>query len=110
MALFQTSVLKQYINLQELSVVEKAYKSGIPVLIVDRKTEGDNYTAYLGGDNYEVGTNAANYLASLSTENKKIIEIKGLSGSSPAFERSLICLSLRQRQVLKSQVHFPKWF
>lgn len=70
-------------------IVEKAYKSGIPVLIVDRKTEGDNYTAYLGGDNYEVGTNAANYLASLSTENKKIIEIKGLSGSSPAFERSL---------------------
>ncbi|MFI0428534.1 substrate-binding domain-containing protein [Mariniflexile sp. HMF6888] len=70
-------------------IVEKAFKSGIPVLIVDRKTDGENYTAYLGGDNYEVGTNAANYLASLSTEPKKIIEIKGLSGSSPALERSL---------------------
>lgn len=70
-------------------IVEKVFKSGIPVLIVDRKTDGDNYTAYLGGDNYEVGTNAGNYLASLSNENKKIIEIKGLTGSSPALERSL---------------------
>ncbi|MEN3324754.1 substrate-binding domain-containing protein [Mariniflexile soesokkakense] len=70
-------------------IVEKAFKSGIPVLVVDRKTEGDNYTAFLGGDNYEVGTNAANYLASLTNENKRVIEIKGLAGSSPALERSL---------------------
>ena len=70
-------------------IVERAYKMGIPVLIVDRKIEGQNYTAYLGGDNYQVGTNVGNYLASIDTESKKIIEIKGLSGSSPALERSL---------------------
>ncbi|WP_298484322.1 substrate-binding domain-containing protein [uncultured Maribacter sp.] len=69
-------------------IVDKAFKKGIPVLIVDRKINGENYTAYLGADNYQVGTNAANYLASLSTESKKIIEIKGLLGSSPASERS----------------------
>ncbi|WP_370477579.1 substrate-binding domain-containing protein [Tamlana flava] len=70
-------------------IVEKAYKSGIPVLIVDRKIEGQYYTAYLGGDNYQVGSNVGNYLASISNEPKNIIEIKGLSGSSPALERSL---------------------
>jgi len=70
-------------------IVEKAFKSGIAVLIVDRKTDGENYTAYIGGDNYQVGVNAANYLASLSTTNKKVLEIKGLAGSSPALERSL---------------------
>ena len=69
-------------------IVEKAFKKGIPVLIVDRKINGENYTAYLGADNYQVGTNAANYLASLTTESKNIIEIKGLLGSSPASERS----------------------
>ena len=69
-------------------IVEKAYKKGIPVLIVDRKINGENYTAYLGADNYQVGTNAANYLAYLTTEPKNIIEIKGLLGSSPASERS----------------------
>lgn len=70
-------------------VVEKVFKSGIPVLVVDRKTDGENYTAYVGGDNYEVGSNAAKYLASLSTTNQKILEVKGLAGSSPAVERSL---------------------
>ncbi|WP_261376310.1 substrate-binding domain-containing protein [Gillisia sp. Hel_I_86] len=69
-------------------IVEKAFKKGIPVIIVDRKINGENYTAYLGADNYQVGTNAANYLASLTTEPKNIIEIKGLLGSSPASERS----------------------
>ncbi|TYP77317.1 hybrid sensor histidine kinase/response regulator transcription factor [Aquimarina intermedia] len=70
-------------------IVEKAFKMGIPVLVVDRKIDGQNYTAYLGGDNYRVGANAANYLASISQSKKRIIEIKGLSGSSPALERSL---------------------
>lgn len=69
-------------------IVERAFKKGIQVLIVDRKINGENYTAYLGADNYQVGKNAANYLASLSTESKRIIEIKGLLGSSPASERS----------------------
>ncbi len=37
-------------------IVEKAYQSGIPVLIVDRKIEGNNYIAYKGvtGSNFPV--------------------------------------------------------
>ena len=71
-------------------VVEKAMNAGIPILIIDRKTESENYTAYVGADNIEIGRNAANYIL-LKANNKtsRIIEIKGLSGSSPAFERSL---------------------
>lgn len=70
-------------------IVEKAYNKGIPVLIVDRKIDSKNYTAFVGGDNYQVGKDAANYLASVSKKPKKIIEIRGLSGSSPAKDRSL---------------------
>lgn len=71
-------------------VVEKAMNAGIPILIIDRKTESENYTAFVGADNIEIGRNAANYIL-LKANNKtaRIIEIKGLSGSSPAFERSL---------------------
>lgn len=71
-------------------VVEKAMNAGIPILIIDRKIESENYTAYVGADNIEIGRNAANYIL-LKTTNKtaRIIEIKGLSGSSPAYERSL---------------------
>lgn len=71
-------------------VVQKALNAGIPVLVVDRKTENQNYTAYLGADNIEVGRNAAKEI--ISSSNKDgigIIEIKGMAGSSPAEERTL---------------------
>jgi len=71
------------------AVVEKSIKAGIPVLVVDRKIEGENYTAYLGADNIEVGRIAARYIISHSKGSGKIIEITGANGSSPAYERSL---------------------
>ncbi|MBM1105674.1 substrate-binding domain-containing protein [Aurantibacter crassamenti] len=71
-------------------VVQKALKLGIPVLVVDRKTEDEKYTSYLGADNIEVGRNAAKeIIASNSKDSISIIEIRGLKGSSPAKERTL---------------------
>jgi ABC-type sugar transport system substrate-binding protein/DNA-binding response OmpR family regulator len=70
------------------SVVQKALNAGIPVLVVDRKTESQHYTAYLGADNIEVGKNAAKEIITSNFEDTiRIIEIKGLTGSSPAEER-----------------------
>lgn len=72
------------------SVVQKALYAGIPVLVVDRKTESQQYTAYLGADNIEVGRNAAKeIIASNIKDSIRIIEIKGLAGSSPAEERGM---------------------
>ncbi|MDX6182792.1 substrate-binding domain-containing protein [Flavobacterium sp. Fl-77] len=71
------------------AVVEKSIKAGIPVLVVDRKIEGENYTAYLGADNIEIGRITARYIISNSKGSGKIIEITGANGSSPAYERSL---------------------
>ncbi|MFD0799606.1 substrate-binding domain-containing protein [Maribacter chungangensis] len=72
------------------SVVQKALNAGIPVLVVDRKTESQQYTAYLGADNIEVGRNAAKeIIASNIKDSIRIIEIKGLVGSSPAEERGM---------------------
>ncbi len=71
-------------------VVQKALDAGIPVLLVDRKTENQKYTAYLGADNIEVGRNAAKQIIASNTKDSiRIVEIKGLAGSSPAEERSL---------------------
>lgn len=68
-------------------VVEEVYRKGIPVVVVDRKIDSDQYTAYVGGDNYEVGKAAAHYMAKALQGKGKVIEIKGLEGSSPATER-----------------------
>lgn len=71
------------------AVIQKAINNGIPVLVVDRKTDNQTYTAYLGADNLTVGENVGKYIASLGIDNLNIIEIRGLKGSSPAYERSL---------------------
>lgn len=69
------------------SVVEEAYNKGIPVIVIDRKTSSDLYTAYVGADNYQIGRMAGQYLASSLKGKGNLIEIMGLPGSSPTIER-----------------------
>ena len=66
--------------------VEEAYKSGIPVIVVDRKIHSDEYTAFIGADNYTIGENVGNYLLNMLPSGR-IVEICGLAGSTPALER-----------------------
>jgi signal transduction histidine kinase/AraC-like DNA-binding protein len=68
-------------------VVEEAYKRGIPVIVIDRKTASALYTAYVGADNYEIGKMAGEYIGSTSSGPVNILEVMGLPGSSPAIER-----------------------
>ena len=35
--------------------VTRAYRAGIPVIVADRRVTGDEWTAFIGGDNYKVG-------------------------------------------------------
>ena len=35
--------------------VTRAYRAGIPVIVADRRVPGDEWTAFIGGDNYKVG-------------------------------------------------------
>lgn len=67
--------------------IDRAYEQGIPVIIFDRRTHSDKYTAYIGADNLEIGQQMGTFLASLKGENKQILEICGLPTSSPAIER-----------------------
>jgi signal transduction histidine kinase/DNA-binding response OmpR family regulator len=68
-------------------IVEKAFKNGTPVIVIDRKTTTPSYTAYVGGNNYEVGRMAGEYAVNLLKGRGNIIEFTVLPGSSPAQER-----------------------
>ncbi|MNX33121.1 Sensor histidine kinase TodS [compost metagenome] len=68
-------------------VVEEAYKKGIPVIVIDRKTASSLYTAYVGADNYQIGKMAAAYIGAAWKEKGNVIEVMGLPGSSPTIER-----------------------
>lgn len=68
-------------------IVEEAYGLGIPIILVDRKILSDQFTAFIGADNYQVGKEVGHYVAGLLNGKGNIVEIRGLEGSSPALER-----------------------
>ena len=67
--------------------LDKAYEKGIPVIIFDRRTRSNKYTAYIGADNHDIGASMAEFMANANTEGTEVVELCGLSSSSPAIER-----------------------
>ena len=67
--------------------IDKAYERGIPVIIFDRRTRSNKYTAYIGADNHDIGASMAEFMANANTEGTEVVELCGLSSSSPAIER-----------------------
>lgn len=71
--------------------VSRAFDAGIPVLVADRRVPGDKWTAFIGGDNLEVGHLMGKWLVSLVESGRlhevKMLEICGLPGSTPAVWR-----------------------
>ena len=43
--------------------VERVYDKGIPVILYDRKTNSDKYTAFIGCDNYTIGKSMGTFIA-----------------------------------------------
>jgi ribose transport system substrate-binding protein len=72
-------------------VVAKACAEGVPVIVLDRKVEGDQFTMWIGADNELIGEQAGAYAASWCSEQGhepcQVGEIRGLEGSTPAQER-----------------------
>lgn len=67
--------------------IDEAVAKGIPVILFDRKTSTDRYTAFMGCDNYRIGAEMAHFIAQSRHGNGRVVEIKGLAESSPAIER-----------------------
>lgn len=67
--------------------VERAYDKGIPVILYDRMSNTDKYTAFIGCDNYKIGNSMGKYIAQQLQGKGRVVEICGLEGSSPALER-----------------------
>ena len=66
---------------------DRAYDKGIPVIVFERKTSSQKYTAFISADNYEMGRVMGEYIVSRLHGQGSVLEIKGLEGSSPAIER-----------------------
>lgn len=92
------------------AVAEEAYRAGIPTIITDRKVNTDQYTSFVGANNYEIGLAAGNYAAHYLPPNAIILEIWGLMQTSPAQERHKGFVdALREREDLSFRKIEGQW-
>jgi len=68
-------------------VVAQAYQKGIPVIVLDRRVLGDQYTCFIGADNKKIGKAAGKWIAQLLGGKGKVVELKGLMTSTPGQDR-----------------------
>ena len=73
-------------------VVEQAMSAKIPVILLDRNINSDNYTQFIGGDNVAIGraagTFTVNALGGRGKATGNVVEIWGGLGTSGSHDRS----------------------
>ena len=87
------------------TVIQEVYDSGIPVVVVDRRTDSKKYTAFIGASNYEVGQNAGRYAATILKGKGNIIEVTGLPDASPVIDRHNGFMEITNRYPGLSYLH-----
>lgn len=68
--------------------IKKAFDSGIPVVILDRRILGDSYSCFIGANNKIIGEAAGKWIAKKLGGKGSIVELKGLMTSTPAQDRN----------------------
>lgn len=68
-------------------VVAQAYQQGIPVIVLDRRVMGDQYTCFIGADNKKIGEAAGKWIVEKLGGKGKVVELKGLMTSTPGQDR-----------------------
>jgi ribose transport system substrate-binding protein len=67
--------------------VAEAYQRGIPVIVLDRAVQGDQYTTFIGADNVKIGRQAGAWIREALGGQGTIVELKGLMTSTPGQDR-----------------------
>jgi ribose transport system substrate-binding protein len=67
--------------------VAEAFRRGIPVIVLDRRVLGAEYTTFIGADNRMIGRAAGRWAAGRLAGKGKIVELKGLMTSTPGQDR-----------------------
>jgi ribose transport system substrate-binding protein len=67
--------------------VAAVHARGIPVIVIDRRVDGDAFTSFVGADNRRIGRAAGKWAVQALGGKGKLVELEGLMTSSPARER-----------------------
>ncbi|MBN2212052.1 MAG: substrate-binding domain-containing protein [Sedimentisphaerales bacterium] len=69
------------------TVVAQAVEKGIPVIVLDRRVVGDEYTCFIGADNKKIGKAAGEWIVKKLGGKGNVVELKGLMTSTPGQDR-----------------------
>ena len=67
--------------------VAEAYKAGIPVIVLDRRVTGAEYTEFIGADNKKIGRYLGQWIVKTLGGKGNVVELKGLMTSTPGQDR-----------------------
>lgn len=67
--------------------VAKAMAAGIPVIVLDRRLAGDDYTSFIGADNYTIGKAAGEWIVNELGGSGNVVELQGMMSTTPAQQR-----------------------
>ena len=67
--------------------VAEAHRQGIPVVVLDREVQGDEFTCFIGADNVKIGREAGKWVRETLGGTGTIVELKGLMTSTPGQDR-----------------------
>jgi ribose transport system substrate-binding protein len=67
--------------------VADAMQAGIPVIVLDRKLLGTNYTCFIGADNKKIGHAAGEWIVKALHGHGNVVELMGLQTSTPGQDR-----------------------
>jgi ribose transport system substrate-binding protein len=67
--------------------VRDAYRAGIPVIVLDRRILGEDYTCFIGADNRKIGLAAGRWINAQLGGSGRVVELKGLMTSTPGQDR-----------------------
>jgi ribose transport system substrate-binding protein len=68
--------------------VAEAVRQGVPVIVLDREVQGEEYTTFIGADNVRIGREAGAWIREALGGQGKIVELKGLMTSTPGQDRN----------------------
>ena len=69
-------------------VISKIYKKGVPVILLTRRISGNDYTMFIGADDYAIGRQAAKYLAVALNNKGRVIMLKGVATATTSIKRT----------------------
>jgi ribose transport system substrate-binding protein len=67
--------------------VAAVFQQKIPVIVLDRAVEGDEFTTFIGADNQRIGREAGKLTLQLAGAQANIVELEGLMTSTPGQDR-----------------------